>query len=213
MALDDGSADETARLLTDSPLVECLLRNPPRADFAGWDDNENRRRLLEAAMRLRVDWVLFLDVDERIDGDDARALREFIGSDALPGIAYGLELHRQWERQVVTEPTHVYRLFSPGSEPELRAGLLHFNPVPAQIPRSAWLPTTIRARHLDSPQRLRQRREKYRQADPEGRHAELSAEMLSPPAEAASRMDAAPAGAARCWRRADRDPPPAAARA
>ena len=51
-----------------------------RAGFAGWDDGENRSRLLAAAAELEPDWILFLDSDERLDGDDAAALREFLSA-------------------------------------------------------------------------------------------------------------------------------------
>ena len=181
IALDDGSRDETAEILEASPLVARVLRNPPREDSATWDDGENRRRLLEAAAALDPDWILFLDADERIDLDDALALREFLATDALPGIAYGLELHRDWEGRIAPEPTHVYRLFAHSPDQSLAGQRLHFNPVPAQIPRSAWMRTTIRVRHLDSPERLERRRSKYEQADPDRRFAGFASELLSPP--------------------------------
>lgn len=181
IALDDGSDDETHDLLGASPLVVKLLRNPPRAGYEGWNDGENRRRLLSAAADLAPDWVLFLDADERIAADDARALLDFVAGDALPGVAYGLELYREWLGRVVATPTHVYRLFAHDREHELRDGRLHFNPVPAQIPRGAWVPTTIRVRHLDSPDRLGLRRLKYSQADPAGSDVGNTGALLEPP--------------------------------
>ncbi len=165
VALDDGSTDATRALLEDSPLVRELISNPPREGFGGWDDGANRRQLLRAAAGLDPDWALFLDVDERLDPEDAAALREFIDGDALRGCAYGLELHRAWGEEVAPGFTWVYRLFA--WEPGLRLPdqRFHFNPVPESIPRRAWMRTTIRVRHLDSPARLEQRLAKYRQAD------------------------------------------------
>jgi glycosyltransferase involved in cell wall biosynthesis len=181
VALDDGSADDTAALLDASPAVDVLLRNPPREGYAGWDDGENRRRLLDAAVQVDPDWILFLDADERIDPDDALALRAFLASDALAGVAYGLELYREWQGRVVPEPTYVFRLFAHDPDHELRPGRLHFNPVPIQIPTGAWIRTTIRARHLDSPDRLERRRRKYAQAHPGSRGPGATPDLLEPP--------------------------------
>lgn len=212
IALDDGSRDETAEILEASPLVSSVLRNPPRGDSAAWDDGENRRRLLEAAATLDPDWILFLDADERIDLDDALAMREFLATDALPGIAYGLELYREWEGRIVPAPTHVYRLFAHSPDHSLAGQRLHFNPVPEQIPRSAWVRTTIRVRHLDSPPRLERRRAKYEQADPDRRFAGFASELLSPPppqlVEWAHRPVALPVLAGQRSTPAAGDPPP-----
>ncbi len=183
VALDDGSADPTAELLGDSPLVEVLLRNPPRESFAGWDDGENRARLLAAAPALEPDWILFLDADERIDSDDALVLCEFLATDAVPGVAYGIELYRDWNGLVVPEPSYVFRLFAHDPDHELRPGRLHFNPVPIQIPARAWMRTTIRARHLDSPERLELRRRRYAEADPGAHRSAPNAALLDPPPE------------------------------
>ncbi len=168
IALDDGSTDETARLLEASPLVERVLRNPRRETYAGWDDATNRQRLLDAATESGPCWVLFLDADERLDPDDAQALREFVGGDALPGLAYGLQMYRAWEDRVAPDPSYVYRLFFAVGAEKLSEQALHFNPVPRGLPRSAWVRTTIRARHLESEDRLTRRRRKYEEADPDG---------------------------------------------
>jgi glycosyltransferase involved in cell wall biosynthesis len=182
VALDDGSADATAQTLEASFQVVKVLRNPPRESFAGWDDAANRRRLLEAAAELDPQWVLFLDADERIDPDDARALRDFLTADAIPGLAYGLQLFRTWGEVVERRPIHVYRLFAFEPGQVLPGGQLHFNPVPDDIPRSAWVRTTIRIRHLDSPERRDGRWRKYLQADPAGRFERLSRRLLDDPA-------------------------------
>ena len=181
VALDDGSTDRTAELLQASPQVVRLLHNPRRTSYAEWDDAANRQRLLDAAVEIGPRWVLFLDADERIDADDARALRDFLATDALPGLAYGLRVHRAWEDAVEVKPRHVYRLFAVESGQLLGTQRLHFNPVPDTIPRSAWVRTTIRLRHLDSPARLAERREKYRQADPERRFELAYRPLLEPP--------------------------------
>jgi glycosyltransferase involved in cell wall biosynthesis len=194
VALDDGSTDATAELLAASPAVSLLLRNPRRDGYAGWDDGENRRRLLEAAGELEPEWILFLDADERIEPDDAVVLREFLEHDGLAGVAYGLELYRDWNGRVVREPSHVFRLFAHDPDHELRPGRLHFNPVPTQIPARAWIRTTIRARHLDSPERLRRRRAKYVEADPDAPGSRARGLLEAPAEDALTDWEPRPAG-------------------
>jgi glycosyltransferase involved in cell wall biosynthesis len=173
VALDDGSTDRTAELLEADPLVKVVLRNSRRGSYAGWDDGENRRRLLEAAADLEPEWVVFLDVDERLDAGDAWALRGFLETDAIPGCAYGFQHFRMWGRsQCDPEPTYVWRAFAWSPGLELPKERLHFDPVPVSIPREAWVPTTIRVRHLaaaDDARRLARLR-KYAEADPERRY-------------------------------------------
>ena len=169
VALDDGSADRTGALLRESPLVEVVLENPRRESYEGWDDAGNRQRLLDAAAELEPDWIVSLDADERIDAGDAAALREFLATDAIAACAYGLEHFRIWaDDRYDPRSTWVYRVFAwrPGQRfPEQR---LHFNPVPTDVPRSAWIRTSVRLRHLGagSEEQLERRLSKYREADP-----------------------------------------------
>ena len=137
-----------------------------------WDDAANRQKLLDAAGALRPRWVLFLDVDERVSADDAAALREFLTGDALPGCAYGLQHLRAWGERHDPAFTWVYRLFAWEPGQSLPAARLHFDPVPASIPRERFIGTTIRVRHLgaDSMARIAQRERKYAEADPERAH-------------------------------------------
>ncbi len=182
IALDDGSTDETRQILEASDLVTRVISNPPRDGYAGWDDASNRQRLLDAAVEAGAGWVLYLDADERIDADDAAALREFVPADVVPGCAYGLQVFRAWGDEVDPAATYAYRLFCavPGLRlPERR---LHFNPVPDDIPQSLWLRTTIRIRHLESGERLREREAKYAEADPERRFGGPGATQSRPPA-------------------------------
>ena len=171
VALDDGSTDETARILASEPLVHVVQTNPVRASARGWDDAANRNRLLAAAGALGPDWILSLDADERFDAADAAALRTFIETDALPGCAYGFQ-HvpmRGSESTYLPDNQWVYRLFAwePGQRfPDQR---LHFVPVPTSLPRSRWVRTTLRIQHfggLTDAHRL-ERFAKYVEADPD----------------------------------------------
>src|SRR5205085_11963851 len=149
VALDDGSTDATRAILEEHPLVRVVLSNPPRESFSGWNDAENRKRLLAAAAELHPAWILSVDADERLEADDAEAFRAFIDTDAVPGLAYGFRHVRMWgSEECDPKVTWVYRLFAfePGQRfPDQR---LHFDPVPTSIPRKAFVRTSIRLRHL-----------------------------------------------------------------
>ncbi len=166
VALDDGSTDATREILEASPLVTLMLTNPPRRDFGGWDDGENRNRLLEAAGELAPDWVLALDADERLDRDDAAALRAFVDGDALPGCVYALQHYRMWGRRYDPQYHWIYRLFAYEPDQSLPRERLHFDPVPAGLP---CVRTTIRVQHFAAASERRRiaRLRKYAQADPE----------------------------------------------
>src|SRR5215210_194189 len=169
VALDDGSTDRTGELLQAAPLVEIVLENPRRESYEGWDDAANRQRLLDAAAELGPEWVVSLDADERIDPGDAAALREFLATDAIPACAYGLEHFRIWdENSYDPRSTWVYRVFAWRPGQRFPVQRLHFNPVPTDVPRSVWVRTTVRLRHLGagSEERLERRLSKYRETDP-----------------------------------------------
>jgi glycosyltransferase involved in cell wall biosynthesis len=167
VAIDDGSTDETWELLTKASVPTVALR-PPRGPI--WDDGANRQALLDAAGAIRPDWILFLDVDERIDADDAASLRSFLEADALAGCAYGLQHCRIWDGRYDPAFSWVYRLFAWAPDQRLPSGRLHFNPVPLSIARERFIRTTIRLQHLDSPRRLHARVDRYADADPGSTH-------------------------------------------
>lgn len=170
VALDDGSTDATRDLLVTHPLVVRLLTNPPRDDYAAWDDAANRNRLLAASADLDPEWILSIDADERFDPTDAAALRGFVATDALPGCAYGLRhmaMRGDPDHYVPREQT-VYRLFSYATGQRFPESRLHFVPVPTSIPRTRWVRTTLRLQHFGSltPERRLARFVKYLEADP-----------------------------------------------
>jgi hypothetical protein len=171
VALDDGSTDQTAEILGASPLVKTLLRNPKREDFRGWDDSLNRNRLLSAASELEPEWIISVDADERMDVSDARALRCFVDTDALPGCAYRFQWLQMREdaQHYFPEIIWIPRLFAFSPEQKFSSDRLHFALVPTSIPKAAYLKTTLRIQHFGAmTEDLRRARfEKYRQADPE----------------------------------------------
>jgi len=185
VALDDGSTDGTRAALEREPRVRTLLSNPRRETYAGWDDAANRSRLLEAAARLRPRWLFFLDADERLSPDDGRALRRFVETEALPGVAYGFRVHRMVDDLEGYDRSSlwVYRMFAHREGQSLPETKLHLVPVPEQIPRERWIKTTIRIQHLsslDEPRRTA-RYQKYREADPDNRFQSSYRHLLDTP--------------------------------
>lgn len=173
VALDDGSTDGTRAALEAEPIVKVVLSNPRRETYAGWDDAANRSRLLEAAAALRPRWIFSLDADERLSPDDGAALRRFVETEALPGVAYGLRVHRMvgglesYDRSALW----YYRLFAYSEGQSLPEEKLHLVPVPVQIPRERFVKTTLRIQHLSSLDDARRaaRFQKYLEADPGNR--------------------------------------------
>jgi glycosyltransferase involved in cell wall biosynthesis len=187
VALDDGSTDKTREILAGHPLVRTLLTNPPRQDYSDWHDGVNRQRLLGAAAELDPQWILSLDVDERLAPGDEVALRRFLESEALPGFAYGFSVFRMWEDTDHYDAAAywVYRLFAyePGQRlPEQR---LHFDPIPTSVTPSLCLRTTLRIQHLAGLTAVHRqaRREKYLQADPGSRSGYRYADLTDTPVE------------------------------
>lgn len=184
VALDDGSTDGTSELLEEADVVEVLLRRPPRASAAGWDDGSNRAALLEAASVLAPSWIVQVDADELIPTEDAGVLRSFLASaDALPHVAYGLRHVRMWGRDRCDPRAEtVYRVFA--WEPGLRLppGRLHVPPVPVSI--GARVPTSIRLQHLGAAHHhaIAERLARYREADPDGRWPTSFGGLDRPPA-------------------------------
>jgi glycosyltransferase involved in cell wall biosynthesis len=74
VALNDGSTDDTKRILQQHPLVADILENPPSENHV-WDERENKRRLLERARELGFEWVLACDADERYERQFLNNLR------------------------------------------------------------------------------------------------------------------------------------------
>jgi glycosyltransferase involved in cell wall biosynthesis len=197
VALDDGSTDATGDVLAADPLVKVLLRNPGRASYRGWDDVANRNRLLDAARALDPGWIMSLDADERIDREDAEALRRFVATDARRGRGYLFPVFAMVgdEQHFHLEPLWVGRLFAYEEGVRFAGGRLHFVPLPPTIPPSRWVRTTIRIKHLAGldDARRRARFEKYLEADPDCEFQPTYAHLLSAPSHV-ERWSPRPAG-------------------
>ena len=82
VALDDGSLDRTAEILSAHPKVVRLFQNPPGQ---AWDERGNQVTLVKAA-REYGDWALALDADERIEAGFAAAAGPLIAEAERDGI-------------------------------------------------------------------------------------------------------------------------------
>jgi glycosyltransferase involved in cell wall biosynthesis len=185
VALDDGSTDATGELLRADPLVAQVLHEPRRPTAAGWNDAENRQRLLDAAGALAPRWVLFLDADERIPPADAVALRAALEAGELdPSCAFSFRVHRMLGPDTFDrDDLWVTRLFAWRAGQRLPPVRLHLVPVPEDIPATRRRRTTVRICHLASTTeaRRRDRHRKYAQADPFGVYQADYGRLLAPP--------------------------------
>lgn len=186
LALDDGSTDDTVARLRASPLVLKLLQNPVRDTYAGWNDAQNRQRLLEEAETFRPKWILQLDADEEITGSDARLLTQLLRKPGPSHMAYGFQVFRMLDPEGLTYDKAnlwVNRLFrySPGMH--LSTERLHLDPVPKCIHGRRRHKTNIRIRHFSSVSASDRtaRFEKYRQADPNNEFQSSYQNLLDAP--------------------------------
>lgn len=171
VALDDGSTDQTREMLEAEPLVEALLANPRRSGYRGWDDAENRNRLLLAAKDLEPEWILFVDADERIASEDRGAFKQLVARRPERPRAYLFRvcLLTDEERGLYSPGPWFGRLFTYSPEQRLEAVRLHGVPLPTSIPRDRWYKTTVRLRHLAAmtEERRARRYRKYEEVDPQ----------------------------------------------
>lgn len=185
IALDDGSTDETADILDAHPLVVKLLRNPRRETYHGWDDAGNRNALLGAADEIGAQWLLSLDADERLDQPDGAALRAFVATTAVPGLAYGFRVHRMIDSLATYDRAGlwVYRLHAHEYGQRVPTERLHFVPIPTSIPPDRWIKTSLRIQHLASVDEAARvhRFEKYREVDPDLEYQDDYEKLLDPP--------------------------------
>tara|TARA_B100000035_G_scaffold200063_1_gene171069 strand:+ start:237 stop:1082 length:846 start_codon:yes stop_codon:yes gene_type:complete len=75
IALDDGSTDNTFKMLNEHPKVKKIIRNPINQDF---NELKNRQKLLNEAKKRDADWVIHLDADEIMDARLAEKKHELL---------------------------------------------------------------------------------------------------------------------------------------
>jgi UDP-N-acetylmuramoyl-tripeptide--D-alanyl-D-alanine ligase len=128
IALDEGSSDSSVALLEREPLVRTVLHGEPSGTAPAVN------RLLAVADRLEPEWLLWLDVAERMAPNDVEPLRDFLARDALPGLAYGLRSDGGGVR---------FRLFAHRSGQRVPPDASADAMVPSAIPQARWIATTL----------------------------------------------------------------------
>jgi len=66
IGLDDGSSDGSSDFFSAQPKVLTVIHRPIRSPHQ-WDEPSNRRALIQASHQYRPDWLLALDMDERLE--------------------------------------------------------------------------------------------------------------------------------------------------
>lgn len=174
VALDDGSSDGSAELLERSPAVVELLRVP--RERTSWDEMGNHRLLVEAAGRHAADWVLSIDVDERVERSfRSRAERVIRRGAPFACSAFAVRLYELWGSRDTYRVDGIWgrklraRLFRPQDGDVFDDAALHASKAPLQD--RPYRAADLRIYHLGmlTPADRERRRRRYEQADPDGR--------------------------------------------
>lgn len=164
IALDDGSTDETPRILRREPKVIEVLTKPPKS-LAEWDDAANRRMLYEAAHAYDPEWLLSIDSDEILEPTFEVYKERLMEQPArIQGYAFPLVAIYQ---DKITGPLLVDRMyrFRPGYRFDPRR--LHCRLMPLDIKDEMMRTTNVRIfHHSASPEQKESRYNKYLVADP-----------------------------------------------
>ena len=188
IALDDGSTDGSAEVLAAHPAVLELLRQPPRSPHH-WDGPDNRWRLLTAAMRHRPDWLVAVDVDERVERDfRQRSWREIERAEAAGIPALSVHFRELWERPDTMRVDGVWgekrfaRFFRHRDDPEIDPRGQHGHWAPLNSKTAGGYPPGdlfVYHLHMIEPQARRARRERHERLDPERRWQPSGYEYLT----------------------------------
>lgn len=77
IGLNDGSSDGSSEYFSAQPKVLTVIHRPIRNPHK-WDEPSNRRALIQASHQFRPDWLLALDMDERIENNFSRKIHRCI---------------------------------------------------------------------------------------------------------------------------------------
>ena len=94
VALDDGSTDDTCKILSSHPKTLEVLRNPAGKE---WNEYFNQVSLIKAGRRHGATWFLCLDADERIEERLGRDIRELVAEAGTRNVhAFSFHLRDLW---------------------------------------------------------------------------------------------------------------------
>jgi len=187
IALDDGSSDETPDLLANHQVVIELIRRPRNRPT--WDEVGNHRLLVAAALRQGAEWILCVDVDERLEREfRARAERVIARGKLLGYSAYALRLRELWDgpdqyrADGIWGRKSVARLFRARADHQFSTAPLHGVKAPLQARRRGHFPRAdLIIYHLSMlhPEDRIARRHRYELADPDRRWQRIGYEYLT----------------------------------
>lgn len=188
IALDDGSTDGTREFLTKSKLVCKLLTNPCEEPH-NWDEVNNRKRLVEAALDAGAAWVIAVDVDERLPGNFSRRLKQTLvraGREDIASFAVWMREIWDWPDKYRMDgrwgSKTVARLFNVRLGDQYDGNELHGQWAPMDSRKAGrFVQADLEIFHLGMigrRDRLRRRR-KYQRLDPERRWQAIGYEYLT----------------------------------
>jgi glycosyltransferase involved in cell wall biosynthesis len=94
IALDDGSEDATAEILSAHPNTRKVIRKPA---WTKWDERGNQIVLVQEGRKLGASWFLCIDADERVDPRFAEQLPALLAAADEAGIdAFSFRLRELW---------------------------------------------------------------------------------------------------------------------
>ena len=175
VALDDGSADRSVEILEAHPKVLTVIRRP--AGRAQWEEVDNHRRLVRAALDHGATWIVALDADERVELTFRDRVERAIRRGRRLGLdAFALPLLELWDSpdtwrcdgrwRTKRQP----RLFAAREDHAFDVRLLHAAKAPLQGKRfGGWVTIDCRLYHLHMIERAARdaRRRRYEELDPD----------------------------------------------
>jgi len=187
IALDDGSSDDSPRLLAGHEAVIELLRNPRNRPT--WDEVGNHRALVKAALRQRAEWIVCVDADERLELDfRMRAERVIARGNLLGYSAYAVHLRELWDdpgqyrSDGIWGRKSVARLFRAREDHDFDTASLHGSKAPHQARQRGQFPRAdpnIYHLAMLRPEDRMARRRRYEIADPDRRWQKIGYEYLT----------------------------------
>lgn len=188
IGLNDGSSDGSADYFAAQPKVLTVIHRPIREPHQ-WNEPENRRALIAASHDYQPDWILALDVDERLDKFFRRdANRAIQFANLLRRSVISLRLYELWGSPSTYRVDGIWgkkrrnRLFRWTPDHQVSSVALH-GPwtSTAHHAKTKPLKAGLRIYHLGMiSEDLRIKRvEKYRQLDPTNQYQSIGYDYLN----------------------------------